>query len=165
MRRSCVLRAGVTPVLLMILELTKDDFTVSTDPARLDLDSIYAFLSRTYWARHRPRHVFEEAVRNSLCFGLYDQRAQIGFARVITDRATFGYLADVYVLESHRRRGLGQWLVESILAHPELKDLRRWCLLTRDMHPLYEKCGFVSPEHPDHYMERLKAYANEGELE
>lgn len=145
----------------MAFELAKDGFVLSTDPARLDLNSVYAFLSQTYWARQRPREDFETAVRNSLCFGVYDRDAQIGFARVITDRATFGYLADVYILEKYRRRGLGQWLVEGILLHPELKHLRRWCLLTRDQHALYSRCGFTSPTNPGDYMEKVQPYRSD----
>lgn len=142
----------------MHFERTRDAFLLSTDPGRLQRDAIYTFLSSTYWAQHRPRAVFDKAVSNSLCFGVYRGPEQVGFARAITDRATFAYLADVYILEPYRRQGLGTWLVQSILDHPDLKGLRRWCLLTRDMHALYSRCGFTSPLHPDHYMEKLEPY-------
>lgn len=142
----------------MGFEISNGPFLLSTDQQLLDLDAVYGFLSGTYWAQHRPRSVFEVAVRNSLCFGIYREFLQVGFARAITDRATFAYLADVYVLEPYRRRGLGTWLVQSILAHPELMQLRRWCLLTQDMHELYRKCGFDTPANPDHYMEKLQPY-------
>jgi N-acetylglutamate synthase-like GNAT family acetyltransferase len=142
----------------MCLELKNGEFTLSTDPARLDLDAIYAFLSQTYWAKNRPREVLERAIQNSFCFGVYQGTKQIGFARTITDRATFGYLADVYILEPYRRRGLGRWLVQNILDHPELKNLRRWVLITRDMHELYRQCGFVPAQNPNDCMERTQPY-------
>jgi len=142
----------------MHFELQNGEYTLSTDPARLDVDAIYTFLSQTYWAKHRPRAVLEKAIEHSLCFGVYHGSDQIGFARAITDRATVGYLADVYILEPYRRRGLGRWLVQSILAHPELKNLRRWVLLTRDMHELYRQCGFAAPQNPHDYMERTQPY-------
>ncbi len=131
---------------------------MSTDPARLDVDAIYTFLARTYWAKNRPREILETALRNSLCFGIYRGSEQVGFARAITDRATFGYLADVYVLEPYRRRGLARWLVSSIINHPELKHLRRWALMTQDMHELYRQCGFRPPVHPEHLMEKVQPY-------
>lgn len=142
----------------MVFELAKDGLVLTTDPDRIDFESVFSFLSTTYWARNRPREMFATAIRNSLCFGLYDGARQIGFARAITDRATFAYLADVYVLPEFRGRGLGRWMVESILRHPELKSLRRWCLVTQDQHELYVKCGFVAAKHPEHYMERLQPY-------
>ena len=141
-----------------ILELRRGEFLLSTDPGRLDRDAIHAFLSQSYWGRERPRHVLERALDNSLCFGLYRGQEQIGFARAITDLSTFGYLADVYILEPYRGQGLGQWLVQTILSHPELKSLRRWFLLTRDMQPLYAKCGFTATPRPQDVMERIQPY-------
>ena len=142
----------------MVFEAHNGDFSVSTDPARLDSQAIYSFLSQTYWARNRPRAVLETAIHNSLCFGVYKGNEQVGFARAITDRATFGYLADVYILEPYRRRGLGHWLVSTILQHPELKGMRRWLLMTRDQHSLYERCGFVPPVSPEDLMEKVQPY-------
>jgi GNAT superfamily N-acetyltransferase len=136
----------------------RGEFLLSTDPARLDFDAIHAFLSQTYWGRNRSREILELGLRHSLCFGVYREREQVGFARAITDCATFGYLADVFILEPYRGQGLGRWLVESVLAHPELREIRRWALLTRDMHALYEKCGFTTPERPGDYMEKTQPY-------
>ncbi|MBP1649603.1 MAG: family N-acetyltransferase [Bacteroidetes bacterium] len=128
-------------------------FLVSTDPTLLDITAIHDFLSHCYWAEGIPLKLVERSIQGSLCFGLYDGRAQVGFARVITDRATFAYMADVYVLEPYRGQGLGTWLVECIMGHPDLQGLRRWCLLTRDAHGLYRKFGFSSPKEPGKYME------------
>ena len=128
-------------------------FLISTDPTQLDVKAIHDFLTRCYWAEGIPLKVVERSIQGSLCFGLYDGKIQIGFARVITDRATFAYMADVYVLEQYRGQGLGTWLVQCISAHPELQGLRRWCLLTRDAHGLYRKVGFTSPKDPGRYME------------
>lgn len=128
-------------------------FLVSTDPSLLDIAAIHDFLTHCYWAQGISKELVGRSINGSLCFGLYDGRTQIGFARVITDRATFAYLADVYILEQYRRQGLGTWMMECIMAHPELQGLRRWCLLTRDAHGLYRKFGFASPKDPGRYME------------
>ena len=143
--------------------LTNGEFTLSTDPARLDFEAVFAFLSTTYWARLRPRHVFEKAVRNSMCFGLYKGDAQVGFARAITDYATFAWLADVYVLPEYRRRGLARWIVQSMMEHPELKGMRRWGLLTEDAQNLYRQCGYTTMRHPEHMMERLQPWGDPGQ--
>ena len=110
----------------MNLEHHRDGFTVSTDPARLDLDAIHAFLATSYWAEGIPREILERALRGSLCFGLYEGERQVGLARVITDAATFAYLCDVYVLPEMRGRGLGKWLIECVMEHPDLQGLRRF---------------------------------------
>lgn len=137
-----------------IYECRRDVFVVSDDPARLDLDFIHhALAEETYWARGIPRPVVERAVRHSLCVGLYEGMRQIGLARVITDRATYAYLCDVFMTPARRRRGLGSWMVECILKHPDLQGLRRFTLLTKDAHELYRRFGFHSPEQPEHYME------------
>jgi GNAT superfamily N-acetyltransferase len=143
----------------MHLELQNGLFDLSTDPARLDVEAIYAFLSHSYWAMARPRAMIEKSIRNSLCFGIYHSQSQIGFARVVTDCATFGYLADVYILEPYRGQGLGHWLIETILSHPELKELRRWSLATRDAHPLYRQFGFQPLERPQDFMELVRPYS------
>ncbi len=142
----------------MHYEATHSEFTISTDPQRLDLAVIHGFLATTYWARQRPRATMEEAIRHSLCFGLYRGTAQVGFARAITDYATFAYMADVFILPEYRGRGLGKWLVQTMLDHPELRTLRRWSLLTQDAHGLYAKCGFGPAAHPEQVMERLQSY-------
>ena len=135
-------------------EWTRDGFTISTDPARLDLDGVYCFLSASYWARGIPRDVFERSVRHALCFGIYEGARQVGFARVVTDFATVAYVGDVYVLEPWRGRGLSRWLMEVMTSHPELQGFRRWILLTRDAHGLYRKFGFTPLASPDRWMEK-----------
>jgi GNAT superfamily N-acetyltransferase len=138
----------------MAHEWRRDDYLISTDPARLDLERIHAVLAESYWAKGIPFDVVERSIRHSLPFGLFHGAEQVGFARVITDRATFAYLADVFVIETHRGRGLGTWLMEAVIAHPELQGLRRWVLLTRDAHELYRKFGFSELKQPDRYMDR-----------
>jgi GNAT superfamily N-acetyltransferase len=131
----------------------RDGFTVSTDPARLDVDAVHAFLTTTYWCEGIPREVVERSLRGSLCFGLYTGVGQIGLARVITDGATFAYLCDVYVLPEHRGLGLGTWLMECVMAHPDLQGLRRFHLVTRDAHELYRPFGFQEVARPERHME------------
>jgi GNAT superfamily N-acetyltransferase len=130
------------------------DYRISFDPADQQLDVIHGYLARSYWAEGIPRDVVARAVANSLCVGAYDDAEQVGFARVITDRATFAYLADVFVLEGHRGRGLAQQMLEALEDHPELQGLRRWALFTRDMQPLYAKLGWEAYPHPDRLMVR-----------
>ena len=132
---------------------TRGAHTISTDPALLDRPLIHAFLSRSYWAGGIPRETVDRSIEGALCFGVYEGASQVGFARVITDRATFAYLADVFVLEPHRGRGLAVWLMEAIRSHPDLQGLRRWILMTRDAHGLYEKSGFRRIEDPGRCME------------
>jgi GNAT superfamily N-acetyltransferase len=138
----------------VIKEWIRGHYRVSTDPRRLELDVIHGFLSqRSYWAEGIPRDVVERSLRNSLPFGVYDDDALVGFARVVTDHATYAYLADVFVLESHRGRGLSKWLMECVLAHPDLQGLRRWHLATRDAHELYARYGFQPLADPASIME------------
>ncbi len=137
----------------MVYERHRDGFTVSTDPARLDLDAIHAFLVTAYWSEGIPRETVARALASSLGFGLYDGPRQIGLARMVTDRATFAYLCDVYVLPDLRGRGLGTWLMECVLAHPDLQGLRRISLVTRDAHELYRPFGFTEVKRPDRHME------------
>jgi len=126
---------------------------VDSDPSRLDMDVIHGFLASCYWSKGISRELLAKAIRNSLCFGVYEDDRQVGFARVVTDQATFAYLADVFVLESHRGRGLARELVAAIAADPRLQGLRRWVLVTRDAHPLYAKFGFKALAAPDRFME------------
>ena len=135
------------------VEYSRGEFTVSTDRSLIDLKLVHDFLRDSYWAKDIPRHVFVKSVENSLCFGVYEGPGQIGFARVITDYATFAYLADVFIIESHRRRGLANFLMECIVQHPQLQGLRRWTLATRDAHQLYAKFGFKPLGRPDRFME------------
>ncbi len=132
----------------------RDDYVISTDRARLDLDVIHGFLSTSYWSTGIPRNVVARGIANSACFGIYHEGdGQVGFARVITDYASFGYLADVFVLEPHRGRGLSKWLMQCILAHPDLQGFRRWLLATRDANMLYEKFGFTPLHDPARFMQ------------
>ncbi len=132
------------------------DYVVTTDQVRLDLAAIHAYLKESYWSPGIPFGIMERAVRNSLAFGLFHGEAQIGFARVVTDRATYGYLADVYVLEPHRGHGLATWLIECVCSHSELQGLRRFALATRDAHGLYRKFGFRELANPSQQMEILR---------
>lgn len=133
-----------------------DGYVVSDDPARLDARAIHAYLTRSYWAKGIPLEVVERSLENSMPFGLYAPAGeQAGFARVITDRATFAYLCDVYVLEEHRARGLSKFLMRCVVEHPELQALRRFMLATADAHGLYAQFGFTPPSRPDRLMERL----------
>ena len=133
---------------------SQGDFEISTDPARIDIAVVYQFLASSYWAKGVPIEIVQRSLQNSLCFGMYHAKAQVGFARVITDRATFAYLADVFVLPAFRGRGLSKWLMECIFAHVELQGLRRWSLATRDAHGLYQQFGFRQLAEPERWMER-----------
>jgi GNAT superfamily N-acetyltransferase len=132
-------------------------FEISTERARLDYDVLYDFLSRTsYWARGRTLDVIRRSIEHSLPFGLYTQGRQIGFARVVTDYATFAWLADVFVLAEFRGQGLAQWLLQVIITQPELQGLRRWVLATRDAHELYRRFGFTELAQADRWMEKFE---------
>ena len=141
------------------MEWRRGNWLVSDDRARLDRTWIHAALARSYWAREIPRALVERSIENSLCFGLYacdegtESGRQLGFARAITDRATFAYLADVVVREEARGQGLGRFLVECVHAHPDLAGLRRWLLVTRDAHGLYRKLGWRALGEPERHME------------
>jgi GNAT superfamily N-acetyltransferase len=133
---------------------SRDSFVVSCDPSDQDVDVIHTFLTESYWAKGIPRETVARSIRGSLCFALRDGSRQVGFARVISDRATIAYLGDVFVLSEYRGRGLGKWLVECVLAHPELQGMRRWMLGTRDAHGLYRQFGFTPVAAPEKLMER-----------
>lgn len=138
---------------------TRGDYTISTDPARLDVDAIYGYLSRSYWASARPREMVALSLPHSLNFGLYykgenQKEEQVGLARVITDYATFAYLCDVYILEEHRGDGLGKWLIETMVNDPTLQNIKRFFLATRDAHGLYAHFGFTPIAKPESLMER-----------
>jgi GNAT superfamily N-acetyltransferase len=136
-----------------IVETMRDEYCVSTDPLRLDTAAVYAYLTRSYWAGGIPEETVKRALRDSLCFGLYHGDAQIGLARIISDYATFAYLCDVYVLKEYRGRGLGKWLMECVMLHPELQQLRRFSLATRDAHDFYRRFGFQPLARPERVME------------
>jgi GNAT superfamily N-acetyltransferase len=135
----------------------RDGYLISTDASMLDLEVVHGYLSRSYWAAGVSEDVVRRSIENSLCFGVYRGEEQAGFARVVTDRATFAYLADVFVLEEHRGRGIGKWLVEVILSHPDLQGLRRWMLATRDAHDLYRRYAFTELARPGIFMEKRDA--------
>jgi GNAT superfamily N-acetyltransferase len=133
----------------------RDEYTISTDRSRLDIDLIHNFLSsNSYWASGRAREVVERSIENSLPFGIYRGTEQVGFARIVTDYATFAWVADVFVLPEHRGRGLSKWLMEIIIAHSQLQGFRRWVLSTKDAHELYERFGFMKLHRPERWMER-----------
>lgn len=134
-------------------EQRKGEFTISTDRARLDLDCIHEFLREAYWSQAIPREVVAKSLDHSLCFGLYDGARQVGFARVVTDYATFAWLGDVFVLETHRGRGLSKWLMHCVMTHPDLRGLRRFLLATRDAHGLYVPFGFKPLAAAERFME------------
>lgn len=131
-------------------------YLISTEKSKLDLKVIHGYLSRSYWAKNRSLKTTKKTIKNSLCFGVYHNGNQIGYARVITDYATYAYLADVFILEDYRGRGLSKWLMEVILKYDEIQDLRRWFLATRDAHKLYEKFGFTSLKEPEKLMEMFR---------
>lgn len=135
----------------------RDGYLISTDASMLDLEVVHGYLSRSYWASGVPEDVVRRSIENSLCFGVYRGEEQAGFARVVTDRATFAYLADVFVLDEHRGQGIGKWLLEVILSHPDLQGLRRWMLATRDAHDLYRRYAFTELARPGIFMERKDA--------
>jgi len=133
----------------------QDGFTIDTDPARLDVAMIHDYLSReSYWATGIPLEIVRRSLEHSLNFGVYGGAEQVGFARVITDFATYAYVGDVFVLEAWRGRGLSKWLMRVIVEHPELQGFRRWSLLTRDAHGLYRQVGFTPLAAPERWMER-----------
>jgi GNAT superfamily N-acetyltransferase len=136
-------------------EESRGPLTITTDPARLDAEAIHRYLSESYWAKNRSRESVERSLNNSLCFGLYESAEQIGLARVISDFASFAYLCDVYVLDTRQGQGLGAWLVQSVMSHPDLQNLRRWMLATRDAHGLYRHFGFTELQSPERWMEIL----------
>jgi GNAT superfamily N-acetyltransferase len=136
-----------------VVEYRRGEFVISTDRERLSLDVVHGFLTNCYWAKGIPRETVARSIEHSLCFGVYEDRVQAGFARVVSDFATVAYLGDVFVLESHRGRGLSKWLMECVVGHPALQNLRRWILLTRDAHGLYSQFGFTAVKEPGRYME------------
>ena len=145
-----------------IIEVKKDNFTISTDPSRLDIDAIADMLTRAYWALGRPRERTERALANSLVFGVYDGDKQIGIARIVSDYAIFAYLCDVFIHEDYRGHGLGKFLMETVRSHPDLQGLRRWVLATHDAHGLYKQYGWTPLENPNNWMEILNRFSGEG---
>ncbi len=138
----------------MYYEVRRDAYLISTDPSKIDVALVHRYLGESsYWAKNIPEEVVRKSIANSVCFGIYENGQQKGFARVVTDKATFGYVADVFVVEASRGLGLSKWLMDSILAHPELKGFRRWVLATADAHGLYARSGFKPLANPGRWME------------
>jgi GNAT superfamily N-acetyltransferase len=138
------------------VEVVRDGYVVSTDRSRIDVAAVHAFLATSYWSPGIPEEVVRRAIAGAICFGIYRDAEQVGFARVITDRATYAYLSDVFVVEAHRGRGLAKMLMDVIMAHPALQGLRRFSLSTRDAHALYAQYGFRIVADPDRQMEILR---------
>jgi GNAT superfamily N-acetyltransferase len=138
------------------IESVRGEYTISTDRSRIDVAAVHAFLSTSYWSPGIPEDVIRRGIAGAICFGIYRGREQVGFARVITDQATYAYLSDVYVLEAHRGRGLAKWMMQVVMSHPSLQGLRRFSLSTRDAHSLYKQFGFEIVANPDRQMEIMR---------
>ena len=138
-----------------MIETHKDNYIISTDPAKLDIDAIADMLTRAYWAQGRTREMIARYVQHSLVFGLYHEDKQIGLVRIVSDYTTFAWLCDVFIHEDYRGHGLGKWLMETVHAHPDLQGLRRWMLATRDAHGLYEQFGWTLLDHPERWMHKF----------
>ena len=134
------------------MDFIKDGFTISTEKEKLDIDVIHSFLNRTYWAEGISKEIISRSIEGSLCFGVFENNKQVGFARMITDKATFAYLADVFIIEEYRGRGLSKWLMEVIMSYPDLQGLRRMILVTKDAHGLYRQFGFTPLINVDRWM-------------
>ena len=137
------------------MDFIKDGFTISTEKEKLDIDVIHSFLNSTYWAEGISKEIIRRSIEGSLCFGVFENNRQVGFARMITDKATFAYLADVFIIEEYRGRGLSKWLMEVIMSHPDLQGLRRMVLVTKDAHGLYKQFGFTPLINVDRWMHIL----------
>jgi GNAT superfamily N-acetyltransferase len=147
--------------MVQIYETHRDSFTISTDQSRLDMPVVYDFLSRSYWAKTRPHEYTDAAFANSLVFGVYEGERMVGMARVVTDTIIVAYLCDVFIHEDFRGCGLGKWLMESMLAHPDLSHVRRWLLATDDAHGLYRQFGFEALTDVEKWMQRLRPFPGE----
>jgi GNAT superfamily N-acetyltransferase len=146
-------------VIMNTATFLKKGYTISTDNDLLDFDMVYKYLSEdSYWARGLPADTFKRSIENSICFGIYKENNQAGFARVVTDKATFAYICDVFIMPGYRRVGLSKWLMQTIVEHPELQGLRRWSLATSDAHGLYSQFGFTQLTRPEVWMEKFKPY-------
>jgi len=147
------------PTFINDAAFLKKGYQISTDKTQLDFDTIYGYLANeSYWAKGMKPEKMKTAIDNSLCFGVYKNGLQAGFARVITDRATFAYLCDVFILPQHKGIGLSKWLLQTILAHPELQGLRRWSLATADAQGLYSQFGFTQVNNPENWMQIFTPY-------
>jgi GNAT superfamily N-acetyltransferase len=144
-------------------DITKGSYSLTADRRRIDVDAVHAFLTRSFWARGISKELVAKSILHSLSFGVFDGRAQVAFARVVTDYSTYAYLCDVYVLEEYRGKGLGTWMIEFVMDHPELQGLRRFQLVTRDAHGLYTRFGFKVPDNPERQMEIVRPGLYSGE--
>lgn len=135
------------------MNLKKGKYSIITDKSKMDIKAIHAFLSRSYWAENIPIETVERSIEGSLCFGVFEGDKQVGFARLVTDKATFAYLADVFIIEEHRGKGLCKWMMEAIMTYSELQGLRRIILATRDAHGLYAQFGFMPLNNVDRWMQ------------
>jgi GNAT superfamily N-acetyltransferase len=136
--------------------LKKEDYEISTDKSKLDIAFIHTYLSKeTYWAKNIPLEIVQQSIEGSICFGIFHNARQVGFARMVTDCATFGYLADVFIIDEYRGKGLSKWLMEEITNYPGFKNLRRWMLGTKDAHGLYKQFGFTEIQKPERLMQRI----------
>jgi len=135
------------------MTIAKNQFTITTEKAKFDVEFIHSFLTHSYWAEGISKEIIKRSIEGALCFGVFENDKQIGFARMITDKATFAYLADVFIIEEYRGRGLSKWLLEVIMSHPSLQGLRRVMLATKDAHGLYEKFGFTALNNVDRWMQ------------
>jgi GNAT superfamily N-acetyltransferase len=138
------------------IEVTRGEYTISTDRTRIDVSAVHGYLTRSYWCPGIPEDVVRRGIGGAICFGIYQGRVQVGFCRVITDQATYAYLSDVFVLETHRGRGLSKWMMEVVMAHPSLQGLRCFALSTRDAHSLYARYGFTPVATPERQMEIMR---------
>ena len=152
---SNTITSGIAHVETPLHEFVRDHFTISTDRNRLNLDWIHRSLASCPWSKGIPLDKVERSIQNSFCFGVYDGATQVGFGRVITDFVTFAYIGDFFIAESHRGRGLGKWLISTILACPELATLQRKCIVTSEAHGLYREMGFMSVQRPAAYLELI----------
>ena len=137
------------------MDLIKDGFSISMEKEKMDIDLIHSFLNRTYWAEGISKEIIRRSIEGSMCFGVLENDKQVGFARMITDKATFAYLADVFIIEEYRGRGLSKWLMQVIMSHPDLQGLRRMILATKDAHGLYKQFGFTPLINVDRWMHIL----------
>jgi N-acetylglutamate synthase-like GNAT family acetyltransferase len=140
-------------IRILIKNLQNEDYLIDTNKNKLQMDVIHSYLSRSYWSAGIAQTLVEKSIKHSFCFGVYCHNEQVGFARLITDYCSFAYLADVFILEEHRGKGLSKWLMHVIVNHPDLQTLRRWNLTTADAHGLYKQFGFTALKKPDVYME------------
>jgi GNAT superfamily N-acetyltransferase len=134
-------------------DITREAYSLTADRSRIDIEAVHAFLTRSFWARGISKDLVAKSIAHSLCFGVFQADAQVGFARVVTDYSTYAYLCDVYVLEEYRGKGLGAWMMAFVMKHPDLQGLRRFQLVTRDAHRLYARFGVKTPDAPERQME------------